>query len=153
MEEYNQLLNELDQIQKERAAEVKELTFLRWSNACLRHEVMRLHETEDQNQDNNSEPSLVLKGVEEIGEYSSEQELDNMEYEHKDSCLAIVNGGNRVCSKRQKLLRKLKRWVEGSEKLKGKCVDERHDSKSPARHSVSHGGDEHIPARRSCSSA
>lgn len=35
------LEKEIEQLQKDRAAELKELVYLQWSNACLRHELMR----------------------------------------------------------------------------------------------------------------
>ena len=53
MENYSELVNELKQLQKDRAAEVGELIFLTWINACLRHQLMRNHEEEEEQQQQN----------------------------------------------------------------------------------------------------
>lgn len=41
IKDYTGLEKELENLKKDRAAEIKELIYLRWSNACLRHELMR----------------------------------------------------------------------------------------------------------------
>ncbi|KAJ0088550.1 hypothetical protein Patl1_32321 [Pistacia atlantica] len=55
--------------------------------------------------------------------------------EHGEPCLNVENAGS---SKRPKLLQKLKRWVEGSEKMKSKFDEkEKHEIKCFGRHSHS----------------
>jgi hypothetical protein len=61
MEAYNKLVNELEKLQKDRAAEVTEVIFLRWMNACLRHELMKNREQQQQNHDKKNDSNHVLK--------------------------------------------------------------------------------------------
>ncbi|KAK4281583.1 hypothetical protein QN277_013056 [Acacia crassicarpa] len=145
-EEYEQLRKELEQQKKERAGEVKELIYLRWSNACLRHELIRAHE--QRQQDRRQEGDHVEVGLEESGgmiQYESEQELEESPLPGNDAAHSDGAGGG--CSKRRKLIKRLKRWVEGSEKAKLKAEEK-------GRPFVSYGTEEPpVPARRSCSSA
>nr|KYP70962.1 hypothetical protein KK1_010204 [Cajanus cajan] len=145
-EEYKQLLDELEKVKKERADEAKELIYLRWTNACLRHDLMRHHE-QKQNHDI-THIELEFGRSDEVIHYDSEHELHNsiLEEHHSDPAFDEHPSGHdhsdSACSKRTKLLERLKRWVEGSEKGR-------------VRHSVSKGSaEEHlVPRRRSCSSA
>ncbi|TKY62062.1 CHUP1 [Spatholobus suberectus] len=143
-EEYKQLLDELEKVKKERADEAKELIYLRWTNACLRHDLMRHHE-QQQNQDK-THIELEFGRSDEVIHYDSEHELHNSLLEHHsdpsfDEHPSSHDHSDSACSKRTKLLERLKRWVEGSEKAR-------------VGHSVSKGAEEHlVPRRRSCSSA
>ena len=159
MEAYNKLVNELEQLQKDRAAEVGELIFLRWINACLRHQLMRNHEQQQQQQQNHdkkSDSDPCFEGGQEIGNYSLENELDNSHLEHNEPCFGVVEtveeSSEHACSKRGKLLQRLRRWVEGSDKARGKLDERRHEIKCFAGHSTSDGAEEQLHARRSCSS-
>lgn len=143
-EEHERIVNEMEQLKKERGEEVKELIYLRWSNACLRHEVLR-----QQEQKKNEEEGVEFHYEE------SEHELDGsplMEHHQNMPCFGaahthIKNEG--ACSRRKKLIKRLKRWVEGSEKARVKPEEkDRHYCAS------SYGAEEaKVPARRSCSSA
>lgn len=145
-EAYNELVNELEQLQKDRAAEVKELIFLRWSNACLRHELMKNHE-----KTNHSDSCLEV--CQETGTSRIEHELDGALLEHNEPC-SVAESSEHACGRRGKLLQRLRRWVEGSEKARGKPDEKRrHESKCSGRHTASDTAEEHLPARRSCSSA
>lgn len=128
VEDYKKLVIEYEKLEKERATEVQELINLRWSNACLKHELKR-NEAEE-----NEEKRSIFESV---GFEENHLDVENHGSSH---------GG---CSKRQKLLKKLKRWVDGSEK-------EKHEiNKCFGKHSASD-DDEHvnvIQARKSCSSA
>lgn len=133
LENYNQLANEVEQLHKDRATETKELIYLRWCNACLRHELTRRNIEQDEVKEENDHH------VDEIAEYRSDHELtSSSRLGHGDSCLGFTRGSH-AQSKRRKLIAKLKRWVEGSEKMKNKL-----DEKEPQ---------ENILARKSCSSA
>ncbi|CAN6716195.1 unnamed protein product [Malus baccata var. baccata] len=141
IEDYIGLEKELENLKKDRAAEIKELIYLRWSNACLRHELMRNQaqlEQQAQEKDNNLE--INLEGRAEIG--NCEQCFGNMSSDQEHP-------------KRKKLFRRLKRWVEGNEKGRGRLDEkERHGQvKCFGRHSVSDYAEEHQVARKSCSSA
>ncbi|KAL2345153.1 hypothetical protein Fmac_006438 [Flemingia macrophylla] len=138
-EEYNQLLDELEKLKKERTDEAKALISLRWSNACLRRDLMRQKE-QQQNQDK-SHVELEFGRSDEVIQYDSEHELHISFLEEHPSGDDHIHSGI-ACSKRTKLLERLKRWVEGCEKGR-------------VRHSVSRGSaEEHlVPRRRSCSSA
>ncbi|KAL2487291.1 hypothetical protein Adt_32047 [Abeliophyllum distichum] len=153
LEDYNQLANEVEQLQMDRAAEIKELIYLRWCNACLRHELMRRNTEEEELVEENNHLNMNFSGSREIAEFGSDHELlSSSRLGHDDSCLGFTTGGH-AQSKRQKLITKLKRWVEGSEKMKKKLDEkEKVDNKCFRRHSVS----EYIhqlPARKSYSSA
>jgi hypothetical protein len=145
-EAYNQLVNDLEKFQKDRAAEVKELIFLRWSNACLRHELMKNH-------DKTNHSGSCFEGCQETGNSRLEHELDGSLLEQNEPCF-VVESSEHACSRRGKLLQRLRRWVESSEKARGKPDEKtRHESKCFGRHSSSDTAEEHLPARRSCSRA
>ncbi|KAH7512067.1 hypothetical protein FEM48_Zijuj12G0051100 [Ziziphus jujuba var. spinosa] len=155
MEDYNRLRNELEQLQKDQAAETEELIYLRWSNACLRHELMKNQEhDQEQNQkikvdhlELDFERNLVIEN------YESEQELQGMMLERNGHCFDSPTS-EQVHSKRKKLLQRLRKWVEGSEKGKEKLDEkDRHEVKCFRKHSVSEESEEHLQPRRSCSSA
>ncbi|KAK9290471.1 hypothetical protein L1049_008641 [Liquidambar formosana] len=148
MEDYNKLSNELEQIQNDRAAEVKELVYLRWSNACLRHQLTRSRDQQEQNQERKNHLELDIDGSGENVDYGLDHELDGLVLEHGESCLGITTT-SQACPKRLKLLQKFRRWVEG--KLDEK---QKHEIKCFGRHSVSHGAEEqNLEGRKSCSSA
>ncbi|XP_028789634.1 protein CHUP1, chloroplastic-like [Neltuma alba] len=145
-QEYKQLLKELEQQKKERAGEVKELVYLRWNNACLRHELIRMHEQRHQERTQEGDHvELEFEGRGGMIKYESEQELEESPLPGNGA--AHSNGASGGCSRRRKLIKRLKRWVEGSEKAKLKAQDK-------GRPFVSYGTEERpVPARRSCSSA
>ncbi|KAK7245016.1 hypothetical protein RIF29_39846 [Crotalaria pallida] len=118
-EDYKKVIDELEQNKKERADEVKELIFLRWTNACLKHELIRNRE-QHQNQDR-EHMELEFGGSDGVIHYDSEHELHNdSPLEHHNVVHSFDDAHNHrnssACSKRRKLLRRIKRWVEGSEK-------------------------------------
>ncbi|KAI5319199.1 hypothetical protein L3X38_038907 [Prunus dulcis] len=141
-----------DQLSEKRAAELKELVYLRWSNACLRHELMRNQaQEEQQDQEKNNNLATDFEGSGEIADYG----LASMVLEHNEPCFGIVSG-DQACLKRQKLFQRLRRLVEGSDKAKGRRLGEkeRHEEvKCFGRHSVSADAEAHHIARRSCFSA
>ncbi|KAK7392528.1 hypothetical protein VNO78_20971 [Psophocarpus tetragonolobus] len=114
-EDYNKVLNELEEVKKERATEVEELIHLRRVNTCLREELMRHYE--EQHKQDRDHVSL------DVVQYDSEHELHHTLLEHHNGSAH----GDRASSKRRKLLKRLKRWVEGSEKVRVKpeikCLD------------------------------
>lgn len=136
-------------MKKERAARFEERVHLRKSNTCL----MRHSEQQQQKQDQKKDPiELEFEGSSEAMHYDSEH----------GSCFSehpkVLSLGDRSSSKRGMLLKRLKRWVEGSEKVRVKPEEKNcHDEiKSLGRNSVSNGAKEpQVPAtaRRSCSSA
>ncbi|KAK0583630.1 hypothetical protein LWI29_000508 [Acer saccharum] len=155
MEDYEQLVNEHEQLQKDRAAEVKELISLRWTNACLRHELMRNQAEKEQNQEEKDIVDLAFEGIGDIGECGIENHLDGLALEHDEPCSLNVENAT-TSSKKQKLLKKLRRWVDGSEKMKFCKFGEKEklEIKCFGRHSVDEAEEEHhIHARKSCSSA
>ncbi|KAM7531661.1 hypothetical protein LguiB_035071 [Lonicera macranthoides] len=156
MEDYGHLLNELEQLQKDRSVEVKELIYLRWCNACLRHELTRRNqEQEEKNLEGKINPlELESGGNGETGVFGLELELNGDALGHSPSCLGLTSGDH-ARPRRQNLVEKFKRWVEGKRKMKGKLDEkEKHQFNSLGRHSVCDGVEEkQIPARNSCSSA
>ncbi|MCD7468877.1 hypothetical protein HAX54_007423 [Datura stramonium] len=153
IEDYKELVNELEQLQKDKASEDKELIYLRWCNACLRHELMRRN-LEQMEQRKNQELNLGEENREVVEEFVPKvHELimrRSSSVGHNESCLSSpINGGHsNDHSKRRKLMQKFKKWVEGSDKMK-------HEANCFKRHSVSdHTEDLNmLPARKSCSSA
>ncbi|KAG6773729.1 hypothetical protein POTOM_021046 [Populus tomentosa] len=152
MEDYNRLVNELEQLHKDRAAETTELIYLRWSNACLRHELMRSHGQQQQLQlqieDKKNYLELELVGREIADCY--------LEQQHEEPCLGVASS-SKTYPKRKRLLKKLKKWVEGGDEGMQSNMDEKgkHEINCFGRHSVSEGAEEdHLMySRRSCSSA
>lgn len=159
IEDYTRLSEELEQLQKDHADEHKELIYLRWINACLRHQLMRNNAQQEQNdEEKNSRLEIDSEGSVEIGNYGLENELAaGMALDHNvhEPCFDIVTSDQAL--KRCKLFRRLKRWVEGSDhKEKGRLDQkEKHEEavKCFGRHSVSDDAEENHHTRRSCSSA
>lgn len=160
MEGYNQLVNEFEQLQRDRAAEVKELVYLRWCNACLRHELIRRNQQGDNVEAKNShqvEFSFAENGSE--GESESSVILDD----HGISSLECTTPSRdhaaraHAHSKRAKLIEKFKRWVEGSEKTKRKSEHKNHGEVVKCigkKMAVSDGAEEiQVSAKNSCSSS
>lgn len=147
--DYDQVGANLEQLEKERAAEIKELIYLRWCNACLRHELMRKNLEQEDLQPRNHQRELTCG---EISDFGWENEHDHSSWDHGDSCLNFPTTGHaRARSTRQKFVEKFKRWVDGTDKTKQKIKDKK-------KHNVSHSlpdgpGFLHNPARNSCSSA
>ncbi|PON56140.1 CHUP1-like protein [Parasponia andersonii] len=155
IEEHKCLSDELEQLKKDRAAEVEELIYLRWSNACLKHELMKNQEQCQETSQKKGQWELDSQASVEIGHFGLEQELANMVLGHNENAF-----GTSTCdqasssSKRKKLLQRLRKWVEGNEKGKGKVDEkERHEVRCFGRHSASDEKEEHLQGRRSCSSA
>ncbi|KAG4996281.1 hypothetical protein AAZX31_10G060000 [Glycine max] len=144
-EDYTKVLSELEEIKKDRATEIEELIHLRRVNACLREELMR-HYEEQHEQDRDHE-EVEFEGGLGVVKYESEHELHHSLLEHQNGSSAH---GDHAASKRRKLLKRLKRWVEGSEKVRVKpeikCLD---------MHSGSYGSKKPQvpPSVRFCSSA
>ncbi|KAG4950112.1 hypothetical protein JHK86_043351 [Glycine max] len=133
-EECKQLLDELEQVKKERADEAKELIYLWWTNACLRHGLVRHHEQQQNQYKNHLELEFRRNNV--VINYDSEHELHNSLLEHHsdpsfDKHASGHDHSDIASSKRTKLLERLKRWVDGSEKPR-------------VRHSISKGAEEHL---------
>lgn len=138
------MTGELQQLQKHEASEAEELIYLRWSNACLKHELMRRSQEEHTT-------GTSFGGIEEFG---LDDEPDQRAVEQGDSYFGLTTRDH-ARSRRRKLIAKFKKWVEGSEKTKQSRLDvkERRGNKCFPRHSVSDGAeDAYIPARKSCSS-
>ncbi|KAK2965370.1 hypothetical protein RJ640_024112 [Escallonia rubra] len=114
-EDYYQLLNELEQLQKDRTAEFNELIYLRWCNACLRHELMRRNQEQEEKLDGKKEKlDLEFGGSGDQDDFRSERELDGPNVQHSQACLDLTTSF-RAHSKRRRLIEKFKRWVEGKE--------------------------------------
>lgn len=147
MEDYNRLVSELEKLQKDRAAETTELIYLRWSNACLRHELMRSH-GQQQLQIEDKKRYLEL----ELEEPCREIADCDQEQQHEEPCLGVA-GSSKTFSKRKKLLKKLKKWVEGGE-IMASNMDEKgkREINCCGKSSVSEGEDHLTCSRRSCSS-
>lgn len=105
-EDYNKILNELEHVKKERAIEFEELIQLRRINGCLRQELMR-------HQDHNIEVGFEGSSGGVMMQYDSEHELHCYSLEHGNVSTSCIGSSS---SKRRRLLRRLKKWVEGSEK-------------------------------------
>ncbi|CAN4117168.1 unnamed protein product [Withania somnifera] len=136
----NEVVNGLEQFQKDKASEDNELIYLRWCNACLRHELMR--RSQEQMEQNREIVEEFVPKVDEII-------MRSASIRHNESCLNSPSNGGHLNdhSKKRKLIQKFKKWVEGSDKMK-------HETNCNKRHSVSdHTKDLILYGRKSCSSA
>lgn len=147
IENYNRVANELESLKKDRAAELKELIYLRWCHACLRHELARRNELEKEKKSNDEETNHEL-GLEEFrGNEAPEEhighESDNDSVEHHDEPFFGTDQRHR---KRRWLARKFKKWVEGKD-------HKHHETKCFGSHSVvDESEDRHLGGRKSFSS-
>ena len=154
MEDHEKVLKELEQLQKDGADEAKEMAYLKWSNACLRHELQRCHE-----QANREASGHVSEPERESGEPRINGEMQDCNCSlsgYEDGhCLA---GGSRnsiatghVHSRRRRLIQRFRRWVEG-----GKNEEkEKSEIRCFGTHSALQEADidgQFVHARNSCSS-
>ncbi|XP_016542844.2 protein CHUP1, chloroplastic, partial [Capsicum annuum] len=104
MEDHKELVNELEQLQKEKASEDKELIYLKWCNACLRHELMR------RNQEQMNNPELKNLGEEnrEIVEEFAPK-VHEIILRRSSSVGHNESYSNNEHSKRKKLIQKFKK--------------------------------------------
>lgn len=142
-EDYRRVLEEYEELKKDYANGVKEVINLRWSNACLRHEVMR---------------NGIYNGEILFSPNGKLQEL-SLEVEQADAlALTVVdehdeenrNNHHHESSRRKWLMKKLKKWVEGNEKSKLSKPEDR----CFGRHSLTVEPEEErmFQSRKSCSS-
>ncbi|XP_021736497.1 protein CHUP1, chloroplastic-like [Chenopodium quinoa] len=120
-EEHERVLQEIEQLQKDREAEVSELTYLKWTNACLRNELLRCHELNKGENGNQAEEIESLEDHHsEIDEnYGCNNKALSVHNDH-ELCLSTNNGHP---SRRRRFIRKVKKWVEGG-KMDEKEKDE-----------------------------
>ncbi|EFH55879.1 predicted protein [Arabidopsis lyrata subsp. lyrata] len=145
LEDYTRVVEEYEELKKDYANGVKEVINLRWSNACLRHEVMR-------NGANFGEIMFSPNGnLQEMGlenvQADAAQALMSVAYEKHEDC---HNNHHHESSRRKRLMKKLKKWVEGNEKGKSKA-----EERCFGRHSLTVDPEEErilFHSRRSCSS-
>ncbi|XP_050228814.1 protein CHUP1, chloroplastic [Mercurialis annua] len=145
MEDYNQLLNEIEHLRKDRASEISELTYLRWTNACLKQDLMRI----DEHKEKKEQLELGIEASEVIKDCEADRSRLLIK---KQTCIDVgTSSHDHHCSRRKKLLHKIKNWVEGS----NDTMKLKHEIKCFGRFSVSEEKDEdHINhVIRSCSSA
>lgn len=121
MADYSRLQNELERLQKDRESELKELVYLRWCNACFRHELTKNQKPSEQNQERS-------------------QSTEELELETPGESCSGVNHGSRP-----KILERLRRWADRGEKIRSASEeeDEHETIKCFGRHSVSHKAEEH----------
>ncbi|KAL7615135.1 hypothetical protein Lser_V15G05446 [Lactuca serriola] len=145
-ENYNRVVNELEQLKKDRAVEVKELIYLRWCHACLRHELARRNQLENERKvdnEKNNELGLGFGGNIVPHEECIGHESDNESVTHINEPF-FEHGKHHP--KRQWLVRKFKKWVEGNEK--------NHEAKCFRTQSVvDETRQQHLAGRKSFSSA
>ncbi|XP_030534303.2 protein CHUP1, chloroplastic isoform X1 [Rhodamnia argentea] len=154
-EDCSRLLKEVEQLRTERAVEEKELVYLRWSKACLRHELTKNHHVHEQDMVKGHSSELALADSTIIKDCDNKNGLkrSNSENGGYSSCAGT---GDRVQSKKAKILHKLKKWVEGNDRTNAKEAEKaKHKVGCFVRHSVSDDAEEEhtVRARGSCSSA
>ncbi|CAN0926253.1 hypothetical protein LINGRAHAP2_LOCUS35237 [Linum grandiflorum] len=110
VEDYNRLADELDQGRTNQAAETAELTYLRWTNACLRHELMRSYQLQQQLRSD-------MVDDESHHHHNKEEEEDCLDVQRSSSSSSPDHHHQQ--SRRKKLIHKLKKWVEGSDENNG----------------------------------
>ncbi|PIA43492.1 hypothetical protein AQUCO_01900114v1 [Aquilegia coerulea] len=141
VDDHDQLVAELEQLKAERAAEAEELVYLRWINACFRHELTR-------NQGHGQEDEEKHEKLDHILTYDSDASSTIMD--HGESSAFIMTTSH----KKPKLLHKFKRWVNGSELCRRPWHGKEHEHKYGRIRSVTDwSAEQHLKARNSCSSA
>lgn len=143
-EQYDKVVEEVEHKEKDPTEMENELIHLRWSNACLRHELKRCQEQlESAEEDTNGKSNLELESspreARKLQELFNDVECDGSgsplvcDIDKEGSCLT-QNG--RV-SRRKRLARKLRKWVEGGGKID---ENQKHEEmiKCFGRHSVAH---------------
>ncbi|KAF7848552.1 hypothetical protein BT93_L1855 [Corymbia citriodora subsp. variegata] len=152
-EDCSRLLKEIEQLRTERAAEEKELIHLRWSNACLRHELMKSPHVDEQNMAKGHSSELALTVSTNLEDYDCEDGLKRSNSAN-GGYSSYAGTSNHVHSKKAKILRKLKKWVEGNDKTNAKEAEKaKHEVGCLVRHSIADDAEEEQMARaRSCSS-
>ncbi|KAM7255183.1 hypothetical protein ACFE04_020424 [Oxalis oulophora] len=119
------------------ASDYSEVIYLRRSNAFSRQELMGKFEQEE---DIESCLAFEFDRSEELADCSIEQQIEGMAVE------PVIYSN--TCSKRRKLFRKLKKWVDGSEKMDDdivKCFGRHSETEKEKIHTIS--------ARKLCSNA
>ncbi|XP_010516889.1 PREDICTED: protein CHUP1, chloroplastic-like [Camelina sativa] len=143
VESYRRLLEEYEELKKAYAIGVKEVINLRWSNACLRHDVVRNGTNYGENMF--SPPHRNLQELME-NQGDDAQALTTADVHHEE---VHNQHHHHEASRRKRLMKKLKKWVEGNEKGKSKT-----EERCFGRHSLTVEPEEEIifHSRRSCSS-
>lgn len=125
--------------------------YLRRCNAFLRHEQMKRSQVtrvqeEQLPEEENEHLSINFGRLADIQEFGSGNEVGGVA---TNSQVQV-----HVHSKRQRLMTKFRKWVEGTEKTKQHLEENEHANKYCfRRHSVSDGPKLLLSARKSCSSA
>ncbi|KAL1224368.1 hypothetical protein V5N11_035480 [Cardamine amara subsp. amara] len=142
VEDYRRVLEEYEELKKDYANGVKEVINLRWSNACLRHEVMR-------NGTNYGEVLFSPSGnLQELG--LEDEQVDALAMTVANEHHEENHDNHHESSRRKRLMKKLKRWVERNEKgkptkLEERCFGRHSSTVKPEEEQMFH-------SRRSCSS-
>ncbi|KAL3642642.1 hypothetical protein CASFOL_013457 [Castilleja foliolosa] len=136
IENEKQVTCELDRLYKDESTEVKELMYLRWLNASLRHEQLT----------NSQEQEEEHKEIEHnFEEFVSDRELSVYDGRQSDSNLSLVDQKHHHQSKRRKLFEKFRRWVEKEKHVKNKCFQGQSKTNDGAKEA-------YFSSRKSCSS-
>ncbi|CAN6832324.1 unnamed protein product [Brassica oleracea] len=147
VEDYKKVLEEYEDLKKDHANGVSEVINLRWSNACLRHKVMR---NETNYEEVTFSPNRNLQEYLEMEEQADALALTVVaDHEHHEET-NHNDDHHHETSRRKRLMKKLKRWVEGNEKGRSTKLEER----CFGRHSltVEPEDEQMFHSRRSCSS-
>ncbi|CAA7042082.1 unnamed protein product [Microthlaspi erraticum] len=115
VEDYRRVLEEYEDLKKDFANGVKEMINLKWRNACLRHEVMRKGTNYEE---------VTFSPNRNLQELVFEDQVDDLaltvvdEHHHEENQLHQNHDDHHhhETSRRKRLMKKLKRWVEGNEK-------------------------------------
>ncbi|KAF3582459.1 hypothetical protein DY000_02029292 [Brassica cretica] len=147
VEDYKKVLEEYEDLKKDHANGVSEVINLRWSNACLRRKVMR---NETNYEEVTFSPNRNLQEYLEMEEQADALALTVVaDHEHHEET-NHNDDHHHETSRRKRLMKKLKRWVEGNEKGRSTKLEER----CFGRHSltVEPEDEQMFHSRRSCSS-
>ncbi|KAF8101793.1 hypothetical protein N665_0201s0109 [Sinapis alba] len=149
-EDYRRVLEEYEDLKKDYANGVKEVINLRWSNACLRHKVMTNGTSYEEvafSPNRNLQEYLEMEeqadalALTVVADHEHHEENNHHDDDHEPQ---------HETSRRKRLMKKLKRWVDGNEKGRSTKLEER----CFGRHSltVEPENEQMFHSRRSCSS-
>ncbi|KAL5975058.1 hypothetical protein ACLOJK_031734 [Asimina triloba] len=128
--EYQDLLNQLEQFQKERAADAAELIRLRWANGCLRHELAKNQQSPEYEEKGEGNETEIAVGNDETKHCNMGNNLDGsfMGAGHSESNPRVAD--TKPAGSSRGVLRKLKKWVKGKEKQRD-SFEEQEKSSAP----------------------
>lgn len=129
VQENKKLFENLQQLREQWSAEMQELIYVGWVNACLRNEILMAEENENRGnkygETENAKP-VVQSADEVVVELPYNEHAKSCSVEHYDAECSratkdiedLCSNAYSKCSRKPRLMRKIKGWAKGKEKCK-----------------------------------